>query len=143
MIELANSEEQSIRVPDLPYLTMRFLSDNAVVAAGYSFTPVAFVKKGDKWTYIGHCDVKDKVKKEAATAVRSAFDKFKTQDTVGAKNAEKQEEVKTRHHNTITGLQIFASAAGKVSKFSSSGLDGRVLMWDVAGISSKLDGFAL
>jgi WD40 repeat protein len=46
--------------------------------------------------------------------------------------------VDTRHQNTITGVCLLPGADGKVSKFSTCGADGRVLMWDLTKLDVNL-----
>lgn len=127
---------------DLPYLCVTFLSENALIAAGFGFTPVAFVKKGENWTYGGHCDAKEKSKKQEQ-GVRSAFNKFQQSASIGEQNIAKQMDIKTKHHNAINSLQIYKGAPTKVDKFSTSGIDGKLHFWDVAEVAKLIDGFAL
>ncbi|UKZ92737.1 uncharacterized protein TrAFT101_007675 [Trichoderma asperellum] len=39
-------------------------------------------------------------------------------------------QLKTIHQNTISTIRPYEVSGGKVTKFSSSGVDGRVVIWD-------------
>ncbi|RHY05155.1 hypothetical protein DYB28_002201 [Aphanomyces astaci] len=46
----------------------------------------------------------------------------------------------TKHENTITSIQVLKKAAsnGHVTEFSTSGLDGRVVTWNVNSLNLDL-----
>jgi len=80
----------------------------------------------------------------------SAFNMFRNMDRKGsAKAASEDTTLPTVHQNTITYqsvhcnaddsmLRAFETGAGGVSKVASSGLDGKIVIWDVGG--SGLEG---
>jgi len=133
-------ETQIVRHDKLPFYRGLFLSDKAFVAVGYDFAPYAFALDGNKWVCKGSCDEGKKATSAGAggAGVRSAFLKFQATSTVGAANAEKDDAPTTRHHNVITSIQSFKVDGGKVSKFTTSGLDGKLLFWNVSDLQKNL-----
>lgn len=135
-------ETQVVRHEKLPFYCGLFLSDKVFVAAGYDFAPYAFALEGNKWVLKGSCDEMKKTGATQGAGVRSAFLKFQASSTVGSSNAEKSDAPQTRHHNVINNISPFKVEGGKVSKFVTAGLDGKVLFWNVADIQKNL-GFTL
>ena len=72
-------------------------------------------------------------KKEAGT---SAMDKFKKMDSLG--QADGSSSVNTTHVSTITCAREFNSSNGKCTQFSTTGVDGQLVIWDLlnAGIAN-------
>jgi len=54
---------------------------------------------------------------------------FKQMDLKGKTKDDTQ--LKTVHQNTITMIRPFQSGSSGVTKFTSSGVDGRVVVWNV------------
>ncbi|KAF0974796.1 hypothetical protein FDP41_006270 [Naegleria fowleri] len=135
-------ETQVVRHDKLPFYRGLFLSDKAFVAVGYDFAPYAFALEGNKWVLKGSCDEKKSSTGASAGAggagARSAFLKFQAQATVGAQNAEKNDSPTTRHHNVINSICPFKVEGGKVTKFVTAGLDGKVLFWNSSDIQKNL-----
>lgn len=47
-------------------------------------------------------------------------------------------ELNTKHQNTLTCMRIHSESNDSVTKFSSSGLDGKIILWEL-GVSSTYD----
>ncbi|KAL9644448.1 hypothetical protein ABK040_016575 [Willaertia magna] len=134
-------ETQVVRHDKLPFYCGLFLSDNVFIAAGYDFAPYAFqLENGSKWVLKGNCDEGKKSTggTTQGAGVRSAFLKFQAQSTVGSSNVDKDDSPKTRHHNVINSIQAFEVKSGNVTKFTTSGLDGKVLFWNVTELQKNL-----
>lgn len=127
---------------DLPFRSLVFTSENSIVAVGHDFTPVAFSFSGGQWKLNGKVDVGEDTKKAAAGGVRSAFMKFQTASATGKSDADDREP-KTKHKNLIREVKVFKESNGTVSKFTTCGLDGRVLFWDLKDVQAKCQGFTL
>lgn len=81
-----------------------------------------------------------------------AFNRFKAADSrgitssagggnagFGASNINKGGERNTAHQNTITSLRVYEGGEGRpVTKISSSGLDGRVGIWNTASLADEV-----
>jgi len=141
VIEKPGSENNAITVngDGLPYRSLLFVSENAIVAGGHDFTPVAFSAKGSNWVLNGKIDLGE----TKTASSMSAREKFQKEATVGAKNAASGSNLPTKHQNLIMEVKTFKKGGNNVDKYSTCGLDGRVLVWDVKDISKTASGFAL
>jgi actin related protein 2/3 complex subunit 1A/1B len=149
---------QTLNLKSLPFLDIRFLTDNTVVAAGFDCTPNIFSVTGGSeadpvWSFTDTCDKEAKdmkattqsaVVKSTGPPTKSAFsnarDLFKattqghTINNQGGSSQSKQPVSKppvlafTRHTNAIS---LVWPNPNDNTKFITSGLDGRVLFWDL------------
>lgn len=130
-------EPQRVASNLLPFTRVAFLSETACVAVGHNCTPVLFVKGGSGWECKGEVDKGQAATKAGQGAgVRGAFDKFQAKDKMG--KDEKDNTLLTKHQGVINSIQIVASSGDKVSKFATSGLDGRIIHWDTAAIAKDM-----
>jgi len=158
---------QTLNLKSLPLLSIQFLTDQTVVGAGYDYTPNIFTVTGGTdadpiWSFSDICDKDSKdVKavdnsavaaskptgptKSAFANSRALFQASSNQgiaisnsgSTASKQSVSKPPVVKeTRHSNAISVVWPNPSVP---SKFVTSGLDGRVLFWDLGkiGISVK------
>ncbi|KAL2369333.1 hypothetical protein RJZ57_006272, partial [Blastomyces gilchristii] len=90
----------------------------------------AYRFSGDEagWQLVGPVDDKTR---SGAGSVReeSALNKFRQMDIKGSTKNDTQ--LQTVHQNTISTLRVYEEAGGRVRKFSTSGVDGRVVVWSV------------
>jgi len=149
---LAGSESvvQTIPLPNLPYTDIAFVSDNALVAAGFDMNIDVFEVAGGtesdpKWQF------KEKVDKagKGGTAVaktgpsaggfassRALFGDASSKGVAFGTAADVQ-TILTKHKNFISSLSVIPSASGGINKISTTGLDGRVIVWDLASLKLK------
>lgn len=59
---------------------------------------------------------------------QSAINMFRAMDLKGTKNS--KSTLDTVHQNVITQLRVFQKQGNQVIRFSSSGDDGKVVVWD-------------
>jgi len=52
------------------------------------------------------------------------------QSKVDMGTTENETTLTTQHQNALNSLQPFASAGGKINKFSSTGVDGKLIIWN-------------
>ena len=57
----------------------------------------------------------------------SALNMFRQMDLKG--KVTDDTKLKTVHQNTINTIRVYEESGGNVTKFSSSGVDGRVVIW--------------
>jgi len=135
---------QSCTMPGLPYLDIAFLGDNTVLAVGFDANPHVFVAGGSDsepvWGFVDVVDKKDEKKtvdtapaKSGIGSARAMFvDAASRGHAVGAKKVE-EKVIDTIHKNNINSLQVFAKPDGSSStSFSTSGVDGRIVFWDMS-----------
>jgi actin related protein 2/3 complex subunit 1A/1B len=148
---------QTLALKGLPFLETRFLTDNAVVAAGYDNAPYLFSASGSdaepKWAYTDILDKEDKKTAPtsaapAQSATKSALKTFQdaTARGITASSSQKKDtqapaapEKTYRHSNAICCLYTQPNADGApITTFWTSGLDGRVLFWDTKKLGVTL-----
>jgi len=160
---------QTVNLKSLPFLDIRFVTDNTVVAAGFDNTPTVFSVTGGSdadpvWSFTDICDKEGKDVKATTTTTsapvkstgpptKSAFHnaqalfKASTSHGISINNQGGGSQTKqpvskppvvafTRHTNTIN---VLFPNPNDTTKFITSGLDGRVLFWDLnkLGVSVK------
>jgi len=158
---LAGSEPliQNMSLKGLPFVDLRFLSDNTLLAVGYDNTPTIFNVQGGtdadpQWAFLDVCDKAVDEKKDTkvttpttpakGTAFAAAKNLFHESTSKGiqissAKPGLKTKEssapatkaLDTRHTNVINCIWMPQSDQA-ITKFVTSGLDGRILFWDLA-----------
>eukprot|EP00118_Oscarella_pearsei_P002041 m.9300 g.9300 ORF g.9300 m.9300 type:complete len:376 (+) comp21255_c0_seq1:95-1222(+) len=120
-----------------PFLTCLWMTENSLVVAGHDCWP-ALVDHDDagKLVFMQKLDV-DSGKKSAGAL--SAMDKFKTLDQKATTEAVKT-SVNTVHQNSITALTIHSGTKADATKFTSSGVDGRLVVWNIKSLESAISG---
>lgn len=107
-----------------------------------------------KLTYINKLDQAEKKQKEFVrlvitpghfvlltlyVCVFSAMDKFKGLDKRASEGARDVELVST-HQNAITEILPHTGSRDNVSKFSTTGVDGQLVIWDCKSLESSIAG---
>lgn len=129
----------------LPLLKLLFLSDNAVMAAGYSGIPIVISgADGKDWSIkaeLGASTVsgsKDQAAKTSSITSRMAkFQMMDSQQTDQASQSPSKNAAATKnlmHVSAITSLNEFEGTE-KVTKAASLGLDGRLVIWSVGSLA--------
>lgn len=132
---------------DLPYLKVLFLSDNVCVAAGHSFKPDLYQKTDGDFKYLGSCDKNNGSAAKTDTKKSSNFSAARNiwanKTTRGKDSNEAGNDLTTLQHNSITDLKLHGeSHSTKYDSFSTSGLDGRLVIWDSSDLN-KVTGLSL
>lgn len=124
----APGDVQSLKLPFLPLVDLIFTTENTVIAGGHDCQPLVFNCTNGTWAYTNFLE---QVKKDAAPAKQSstkqAFELFKNKVEVGANT--NVQTLSTLHQNCISCIQPFKSANGAVQEFTTSGLDGKLVIW--------------
>lgn len=154
----------TVKVSTLPYVTLAWTAEDCFVAAGHDCQPVLFQGTQSGWKAVGSLDTPS-ASKAAATTTRSggvgrlnsaAFNTFRDADTRGTRNtpgsptavsAGGDTELTTIHQNTITTVRPYEFGAnGSVTKVSTTGVDGKLVIWNVSavgGLSARMGGMKL
>ncbi|KAI1435022.1 WD repeat domain-containing protein [Xylaria sp. CBS 124048] len=116
----------SVNTQLLPFMSMIWNGENEIIAAGHDCEAFRFQGGPRGWQLTGTLEAKaaqgnDDLREE------SALNMFKQMDLKGKVKDDTQ--LKTVHQNTITTLRVYEESNGSVSKFSTSGVDGRVVIW--------------
>lgn len=152
----------TIRFASLPYVTLTWTSEDSLVAAGHDCQPVVFSGGPSGWQAVGSLDDTSAPKtsggaRGALTGSSpvgrlnsAAFNTFRYADSRGLGSISgggsplaTDTELFTVHQNTITDIRPYEGVPGAVTRVSTSGVDGRLVIWEVnavSGISTRLSG---
>jgi len=139
---------QNMSLKGLPIMSLQFLSDNTLLGSGFDNTPTLFSVQGGsdadpQWAFLEVCD-KDEKKgtAPAPAAPKQGFanaQRVFTDTTKGIQIGKPKQTtsfapatvaLNTRHSNLVNC--IWTPQSDKtITKFVTSGLDGRVLFWDL------------
>lgn len=117
----------------LPYSTVQWITPGTFVVAGHDYMPYLFTYASGNIEYVGEVDAREEKK---TTSKFSALDKFRNLDSRGTE--EKVAAVKSAHQNAIVELKLFEGDAGSATKFSTVGVDGKLVIWDMDEVSKRL-----
>ena len=143
----------NIKVSTLPLVTLTWTSEDAIVAAGHDCQPLVFSGSEQGWRAVGSLD--DTSAPKSAGSPRSsfgggshavgrldsaAFRTFRNADTRGvsgptASSASATTELLTVHQNTINSVRPYAGAGGRITRVSTSGVDGKLVVWDTKSVT--------
>lgn len=147
----------TIKGTTLPYVSLCWTAEDALVAAGHDCQPVLFQGSQAAWKVVGSLDDTTAPKSSgvgrASPAVgrlnSAAFNTFRNADIrgqtgapgmPGAGSGASDTELTTVHQNTITSVRAYEGAPGSVSRVSTSGVDGKLVIWNVAAAATGLAG---
>jgi len=133
--EGGNPVVQVVRYSFRPLSAVTFVSERAVVAGGHDMNPLVFsADASGQWSFLQLLDQKREAAKSNAPAsgVQAARALFQNKATRGQESKQEGDELWTKHENAITCIQrLGASTDPTCSKFSTSALDGRLVVWDL------------
>jgi actin related protein 2/3 complex subunit 1A/1B len=110
----------------LPFTSLIWSGESEIVAAGHDCEAYRFRGNESGWEVVGSVEAKGRPGLGAARE-ESARDMFRQMDLRGKSKDDTQ--LKTTHQNTISTLRPYEASDGIVRKFSTSGVDGRVVIW--------------
>lgn len=117
----------SVTTQQLPFTSIIWSGEDEIIAAGYDCE--AFRLKGNQsgWQMVG--SLESKGGKGAGDREESALNMFKQMDLKG--KTKDDTVLGTVHQNTISTLREYQGSASGVKKFTTSGVDGRLVIWTV------------
>ncbi|CAM9288697.1 unnamed protein product [Ascophyllum nodosum] len=141
--------EQRVRYPLLPVGCLTFLSERAVVGGGHDMNPLVFASEASgHWSFLRRLDEKSRGPAKQAGAVSSmasARAMFQAKTTRGqTASGGAGQDLWTQHANSIVGMESMGHAEDPTcSKFSTCGLDGRIVVWDVPTLDIDMQALGL
>ncbi|KAJ0406844.1 hypothetical protein P43SY_008866 [Pythium insidiosum] len=136
---------QTIRFQHLPVNRLMFLSNDAIVGAGYDFNVLLFSTDANGlWSFNEMLDkkpVESAVKRNSGSfnAARSMWEsKVSRGQSADATQGDKG-ALWTKHESAITDIQPYRlSASGNVTEFTTSALDGRIALWQLSNLNVQM-----
>jgi actin related protein 2/3 complex subunit 1A/1B len=122
---------QRLALQGLPFRVLGFLSENSIIAAGYDCYPQLFTRQGGaSWAFAKNVDEPAGTSTKGGSSVTA---KNMWQNKVDMGTTENETELATKHQNAINSLCVMGSGA-TVTKFSTTGVDGKFIVWDVSSL---------
>ncbi|KAK9463391.1 WD40-repeat-containing domain protein [Lipomyces oligophaga] len=116
----------------LPLVSLTWLSENEIIAAGHDAHPVIFSGSENGDWKLDHAIDDPLHAKKSTDKESTALNMFRQMDLKGTQNTtDDDSSLPTIHQNTITKLRPYAISGSRVSQVSSSGLDGRIVIFNV------------
>ena len=143
----------NIKQITLPLVSLCWTTEDALVAAGHDCQPILFQGSSAGWKAIGSLDDTTAPKSSGVGRASpvgrlnsAAFNTFRNADMRGQTSApglpggggSGDSELLTVHQNTITSVRPYDGAPGAVSRVSTSGVDGKIVIWQVAAAGGGL-----
>ncbi|XP_050305490.1 actin-related protein 2/3 complex subunit 1A-A-like [Anthonomus grandis grandis] len=124
----------------LPFLTCIWTDNGTIVAGGHDCQPLTYtLTNNNTLTFAGKLD-KSLQKKESQGI--SALSKFRLMEKE-ARSEQEDKTLESAHQNPIACFCVYQGVKGKVEKISSSGLDGRVVIWTVGSLERSMKGLKM
>ncbi len=146
----------NIKLSILPIVTLTWTTEESIVGAGHDCQPLVFAGNQGGWELIGSLD--DPHANKATGGARSgfagaspvgrlnsaAFNTFRNAAERGISNvpgsptasSSTESELFTVHQNTITSVRPYEGVPGNITKVSTSGVDGKLVIWDANAVTS-------
>jgi len=138
----------------LPLVTLTWSSEDSIIAAGHDCRPLVFSGSQAGWQEAGTLDNATALKSPdsrfgggSPTVGRlktAAFATFRDADSRGqSASTSVDTKMNTIHQNTITSVRPYEYRDGNVTKVSTTGVDGALVIWDVnavTALTSRLGG---
>lgn len=117
----------------LPLSSLEWVSEASLVGAGHDCCPLLFSFAGSgRLSFVSKLDIPPAAKESKLTAMS----KFRNLDKSAAESVDARR--KTLHQNAITQIAPHKGGGGKVSTFSTVGIDGLLVLWDLQVILATI-----
>ncbi|KAL1005388.1 hypothetical protein UPYG_G00058430 [Umbra pygmaea] len=133
------SSPSQLKTEFLPLLSVIFISENSLVAAGHDCCPMLFrCEDGGSLTLVSKLDLP----KASVTRNMSAMERFRNMDK-RATTEDRNTALETLHQNSITQVSIYEGDKSDCRKFSTTGIDGAMTIWDLKSLEASIQGLRI
>lgn len=134
-------EITTLRHAFLPMVTCTWVGNNSILAAGYDCCPMLFrYDDHGEITFVGRLD---QTEKSQATNKFNALKHFQHLDNFAQAHDAGMTKLDTLHQNTITQVTLYRGDKNSTEKFSTSGIDGQLILWDFKSLESSIAGLRI
>lgn len=116
----------SINTQLLPFMSLIWSSESEIIAAGYDCQAYRLQGAEDGWQLAGSLETKGRPVQ--GHREESALNMFRQMDLKG-KTGTDDTKLDTVHQNAVLSLRSYEEEGGVVRRVSTSGVDGRVVVW--------------
>uniref|UniRef100_UPI00358FD9E8 actin-related protein 2/3 complex subunit 1A-like n=1 Tax=Myxine glutinosa TaxID=7769 RepID=UPI00358FD9E8 len=132
-------EMSQLKTVYLPLLSIIFVTENSLVAAGHDCCPLLFsVDDRGVLSFVAKLDMP----KQSTQRNMSAMERFHNMDK-RALSVQQDTALETLHQNSITQLSIYEGGKDRCRKFCSTGMDGALALWDFKTLESSIEGLCI
>lgn len=135
-VVLGGGEPTYVKTSHLPFCDCMWLSEYSIVAVGHDCNPMLF-STDDNCSQLTFLHRLDQVSKGSGAKTMSAMDRFKMMDKKASTDTQ-ADDIKTKHKNSITTIVEYDN-----DKFSTSGMDGNVIIWSRKSLESSISGLRI
>lgn len=118
----------------LPFLGCIWISASNLIVAGHSCIPLLYCHEGDEIKFVAKLD--NTQRKESGGL--SAMKKFQSLDRQ-ARIETSDTFLDSIHQNAITCINLYKGTKADAVKISTSGLDGQLVIWDIASLEKAFE----
>uniref|UniRef100_A0A672MYS2 Actin-related protein 2/3 complex subunit 1A-like n=1 Tax=Sinocyclocheilus grahami TaxID=75366 RepID=A0A672MYS2_SINGR len=134
-----SSTPSQLKTEYLALLSVTFVSENNIVAAGHDCCPMLFsFDDGGNLTFISKLDIP----KQSIQRNISAMERFRNMDK-RATTEDRNSTLETLHQNSITQVSIYEGDKRDCRKFCTTGIDGAMTIWDFKTLESSIQGLRI
>jgi actin related protein 2/3 complex subunit 1A/1B len=139
IVDAANNQQLStVKTDFLPFMSVCWITDSSVVAAGFDCCPMLYTYSGSSVNFVSKLDDSSKQQQHGRI---SAMQRFKAMDLKADDATETS--LGAIHQNTITQLSVHSGTKSKCTRFATSGVDGQLIVWDVKTLESSVAGLRI
>ncbi|KAF2759405.1 actin-related protein-like protein 2/3 complex subunit 1A [Pseudovirgaria hyperparasitica] len=117
----------SVATQLLPLTTLLWTSESEIIAAGYNCEAYRLSGNEGGWQLAGSLEAK--AGRAQDEREESALNMFRQMDLKG--KTKNDTVLNTTHQNTISTIRVHAGSPESISAISSSGVDGRLVVWNL------------
>lgn len=135
VVNAANGQQMAtLKTNFLPFVSCTWLNESSILGVGYDCCPLLFAYSDqDQLRFMCNLDIP----KEQSSGTQSAMQRFRDLDRM-AVVSDDTKNVKTLHQNTITQAIVYSGTKENCSKFSTSGVDGNLIIWDFKSLEKSV-----
>lgn len=116
----------SVSTQLLPFASLIWTTESEIIAAGYDCEAYKFQGGEQGWKMVGSLEAKSGAA-QGGYREESALNMFRQMDLKG--KTKDDTKLTTVHQNSIQKIRLYEGSGDRVSRISTSGVDGRVVIW--------------
>ncbi|CAJ0942788.1 unnamed protein product, partial [Mesorhabditis belari] len=122
-----NNTAQIVRTPNLPFTSIKWITENSAIAGGHDCYPTLVTVKDGKLVIVCKLDIPAAEKSKVSNTALELFKSIDKRSALEHANI----KLNTMHQNFITEIQPHSGSSQNILKFSTCSVDGQVALWDL------------
>ena len=127
--------KQTVHCPSLPFTSLLFVRDDVIVGGGYDGDLHVLSKQSDAWEYRGVADLSSAGGRQGMS---SSF-KERINKLQSGMQSKQVKNNSSPHQNMILEIREMQKTGNVVTKISSCGLDGRIVVWNMEVVLKNMN----